>query len=166
MPGAEGTAVSVQPSAVPQHVPNHPGPSSAGVSSRMSAQRRRGTTPELLLRRRLHAAGLRFRVQHKVPGAPRRSIDVAFTRIRLAVFVDGCFWHGCPEHGNSPVANAGWWQRKIAANQARDRDTDRLLRANGWHVLRVWEHEQVDDAARRVIIEHGRLLDAWAPMGR
>lgn len=116
----------------------------------MSRARRRDTAPELALRRVLHARGLRFRVAFPVPGQRRRTIDVAFTRVRLAVFVDGCFWHGCLLHGTSPQANSEWWRAKIAANQARDADTDQALGLAGWTVLRLWEHEDPSDGADRV----------------
>lgn len=107
----------------------------------MQRQQRHSTTPELLIRRELHARGLRFRVGIKVPGNARRTIDIAFTRRQLAVFVDGCFWHRCPAHSVRPKHNAAWWDQKLATNVARDRDTTELLTARGWHVLRVWEHE-------------------------
>ena len=113
----------------------------------MSLARRRETRPELELRTVLHARGLRYRVVYPVPGQRRRTIDVAFTRQRLAVFVDGCFWHGCPEHGTSPSRNSAWWQTKLAANRARDRDTDAVLQSLGWRVLRVWEHEPPHEVA-------------------
>ena len=116
----------------------------------MSKLRRAGTAPELGLRGELHRRGLRYRVQLKVPGNKRRTIDIAFTRARLAVFVDGCFWHGCPEHGTSPRTNAEWWTWKIARNRARDRDTDRQLASAGWQAMRVWEHEPAKQAADRV----------------
>lgn len=116
----------------------------------MAVAARRDTAPEVALRRALHAAGHRFRVVHPVPGNRRRTIDIAFPRARLAVFVDGCFWHGCPEHGTRPKANSTWWTTKLSTNQARDADTDRLLREAGWHVIRVWEHEDVAAATDRV----------------
>ena len=111
------------------------------ASARMSRQRTQDTEPELVLRRELHARGMRYRVGYPVPGNRRRSIDIAFVRIRLAVFVDGCFWHGCPTHGTWPITNAEWWENKIVKNQERDADTDRLLRECGWEPLRLWEHE-------------------------
>lgn len=135
---------------IPQHVPAHPGSSSSVVSRRMSGARRRDTAAELALRRLLHASGLRYRVAFPVPGQRRRTIDVAFTRARVAVFVDGCFWHGCPEHGTRPQANSEWWTTKLAANQARDRDTDRLLAELGWTVIRVWEHEPPEVAVEGI----------------
>ena len=131
-------------------MPPHPGPSSERLSARMSATKRRDTAPEMLLRRELHARGRRFRVVMKVPGNSRRTIDIAFPRHRLAVFVDGCFWHGCPEHGIQPRVNSEWWTQKLASNRGRDEDTNRLLAERGWTVLRIWEHEPVDAAASAV----------------
>lgn len=133
------------------NVPEHPGASSEVLSARMSATKRRDTAPEMLLRRELHRRGRRFRVVLKVPGNNRRTIDIAFPKQKLAVFVDGCFWHGCPDHGTQPSANAEWWSAKLAANRARDEDTDRLLQNAGWNVIRVWEHEESHSAADRVI---------------
>jgi DNA mismatch endonuclease (patch repair protein) len=100
---------------------------------------RRDTGPEVRLRRELHARGLRFRTQLQVPGRP----DVAFTRVRLAVFVDGCFWHRCPMHATSPRHNSAWWQAKLDANVQRDVRQTEALRRLGWTVLRFWEHECV-----------------------
>jgi DNA mismatch endonuclease (patch repair protein) len=102
----------------------------------------------------LHARGLRYRVALPVPGIPRRTIDVAFTRPRVALFIDGCFWHACPEHGSLPVANRGWWAAKIVNNQERDQATTRHLEALGWLVIRAWEHEApraVVDRVQRAI---------------
>lgn len=115
----------------------------------MTSQRQRDTKGELELRSLLHRRGLRFRVHALLPGLRRRS-DVVFTRARVVVFVDGCFWHGCPEHGTWPKQNADWWREKIEANQRRDRDTDAKLRAAGWNVIRVWEHDDPIEAADRV----------------
>lgn len=112
-----------------------------GLSARFSAQARESTKPEIALRKELHRRGLRYRVQYRVAGLPRRRVDIAFTRARLVVFVDGCFWHACPEHCVLPRANREWWEWKFAANRARDADTDDRLRALGWRVLRIWEHE-------------------------
>ncbi|MFD7394483.1 very short patch repair endonuclease [Streptomyces virginiae] len=126
-------------------------PSSPSVSARMSRQARRNTTPELAVRRLLHAAGLRYRLQVKVPGMPRRTIDIAFPGAKVAVFLDGCFWHGCPEHATQPKANAQWWREKLDKNIARDRETSELLAAAGWTVLRFWEHEAPEAVAARVI---------------
>lgn len=117
-----------------------PVPSSEAVSVRMSRHPRRDTGPELALRRLLHAAGYRYRVCLPVPGLPRRTIDVAFTRQKVAVFIDGCFWHGCSEHRNVPAANNEWWTEKLEKNHLRDEQTTAHLEALGWHVLRLWEH--------------------------
>jgi len=116
----------------------------------MVANRRRDTGPEMALRRALHARGLRYRVDHPLPFDRRRRADVVFPRARVAVFVDGCFWHGCPEHGTMPKANRAFWREKIARNRARDADTDRRLVELGWTVLRFWEHEDVERAADAV----------------
>ena len=113
----------------------------------MARQRTTGTGPELALRRELHRRGLRFRVNvQDLPGRP----DIVFTRARLAVQVDGCFWHGCPMHAVAPKANAYWWKAKIAANRERDARSDRLLAESGWLVLRAWEHEAAGQVADRV----------------
>lgn len=116
----------------------------------MQGNRRRDTRPELALRSALHARGLRFRVQFPVPDRPRRSIDIAFTRRRLAVMVDGCFWHGCAFHGSRPSSNSAYWGSKIEQNRSRDLDTDAALRGAGWQVLRLCEHERVNDAVAAV----------------
>ncbi|WP_189669178.1 very short patch repair endonuclease [Promicromonospora soli] len=124
-----------------------PDASSEAVSRRMSVARRKDTKPELDLRRILHSRGMRYRVVYPVPGRPRRSIDVAFTRAKVAVFVDGCFWHACPDHRTQPRANSEWWMEKLARNVARDRETDQHLATLGWTVLRFWEHENMAKAA-------------------
>jgi len=129
-------------------------PPSSGVSLRMSRQPRRDTGPERALRRELHRLGLRFRVDRPLPGLPRRRADVLFSRARIAVFVDGCFWHACPVHGTTPRANGAWWTSKLARNVERDRATDNHLASLGWLVIRVWEHADMTDAARQI-------RDAW-----
>lgn len=104
----------------------------------------------------------------RVPGNNRRTIDIAFTRQRLAVFVDGCFWHGCPAHGTDPASNAEWWRKKLSTNRARDEDTNGLLAAAGWTVLRIWEHEDLAvaaDAVESVLdqISSGRCASGGGP---
>jgi len=127
-----------------------PVPSSDAVRDRFRRQRVRDTAPELALRRLLHARGLRYRVdQAPVPGLRRRA-DVVFTGARIAVFVDGCFWHRCPQHFTAPKSNAQWWKDKIERTVHRDRQTDQALTAVGWVVLRIWEHEPPQAAADRV----------------
>jgi DNA mismatch endonuclease (patch repair protein) len=138
---------------IPAGQPVTPIPSSAGVARRMSRQARVDTGPELALRRLLHADGRRYRVAWPVPGMRRRSIDIAFTRAKVAVNVHGCFWHGCPVHGTSPKANAAWWRAKIDKNRTRDLETRQHLESQGWSVVEVWEHEQAEDALRRVVRE-------------
>ncbi|SER61204.1 T/G mismatch-specific endonuclease [Pedococcus cremeus] len=117
------------------------------LSERMSTLARRDTKPEVDLRRALHRRGLRYRVQFKVPGNRRRTIDIAFTRARLAVYVDGCFWHGCPDHHVLPRTNSNWWQWKVELNKARDADTNQALERAGWIALRFWEHVDPEEAA-------------------
>lgn len=113
----------------------------------MARQKRADTSPEMALRRLLFAQGLRYRVGYKVPGMPRRTIDIAFPGRKLAVFVDGCFWHGCPDHCVPPKNNAEWWAEKLRKNVARDRDTDLVLEREGWRVRRFWEHHDMVEAA-------------------
>lgn len=127
-----------------------PAASSPEAGERMARTRRRDTSCELAVRRAVHARGLRYRVDQPLPMNRRRRADLWFPRARVAVFIDGCFWHACPIHGTAPAANASWWSEKLAANVVRDRDTDRILARAGWRVVRVWEHEHPDEAADRV----------------
>jgi len=113
----------------------------------MQAIRTRDTKPELLLRQELHRRGMRFRVNVSVPEMPRRSIDVAWSGKRIAVFIDGCYWHGCLEHSTVPKVNADYWVPKIEGNRRRDLETKKYLEGRGWSVLRFWEHEAVDEVA-------------------
>ncbi|MEV3858543.1 very short patch repair endonuclease [Streptomyces sp. NPDC050095] len=124
--------------------------SSAAVSARMSRQGSRDTAPELAVRRLLHAAGLRYRLNVPVPDMRRRTIDITFGKDKIAVFMDGCFWHGCPQHATKPKANADWWRTKLAKNMARDRETTVHLEEYGWTVLRFWEHEDPVGVARAI----------------
>jgi DNA mismatch endonuclease (patch repair protein) len=118
----------------------------------MRAIRRTGTKPEAALRSALHGAGLRFRKDLRLDLPVRRvRPDVVFTRWRVAVFVDGCFWHSCPEHGRPPTKNTGYWGPKLARNGERDRLADAALEAAGWTVIRVWEHEDTASALARVL---------------
>jgi DNA mismatch endonuclease (patch repair protein) len=124
--------------------------SSAANRKTMQANRSRDTRPELAVRSAVHARGLRYRVAVRPVRSVRRSADLVFTRARVAVFLDGCFWHGCPEHFHMPATNPDYWEPKIAANVARDGETDRLLAAEGWAVLRFWEHTVAVEAATRI----------------
>jgi len=107
----------------------------------MQANRSTDTGPELAVRRLVHAMGLRYRVNTRPVATLRRTADLVFSRQRVAVFIDGCYWHGCPEHHRQPRANTDYWSSKVARNRARDAATDEALRAAGWTVLRFWEHE-------------------------
>ncbi|MFE0458193.1 very short patch repair endonuclease [Kitasatospora sp. NPDC058965] len=127
-----------------------PVPSSPGVSDRMSRQASRDTKPELAVRGLLFRSGLRYRLNERVPGMARRTVDITFRRARVAVFIDGCFWHGCPVHATQPKSNSQWWRDKLDANMARDLETTAHMTANGWTVLRFWEHEAPESVAQRV----------------
>ena len=116
----------------------------------MRGNRKRDTRPEVALRQAVHALGLRYRVACRPLETERWTADLVFTRARVAVFVDGCFWHGCPEHFSAPRTNGEYWSPKIARNRERDAITNAALREAGWTVLRIWEHEDVARAARRV----------------
>jgi DNA mismatch endonuclease (patch repair protein) len=116
----------------------------------MAKVRRTGTGAELALRQAMFRMGLRYRVDYEVLRKPRRVADVAFPGRKIAIFVDGCFWHGCPIHGTLPKQNTKFWRDKIEANRSRDADTNDRLRSIGWRVLRFWSHESPSDAARNV----------------
>jgi len=117
----------------------------------MQSNRGRDTTPELAVRRILHRNGYRFRVNFAPIMGSRRTADIVFTRQRVAVFIDGCFWHACPLHYVPPKSNPEYWRAKVVANRARDADTNEKLEAAGWRVLRQWEHEPPDDIAAHVM---------------
>lgn len=117
----------------------------------MRSNRGRDTSPERALRQVLHASGYRYRVDFAPGPDRRRRADIVFTRLRIAVFVDGCFWHSCPIHGTEPKTNADYWIPKLERNRLRDTETTRALEASGWTVVRIWEHESVADASARVM---------------
>lgn len=116
----------------------------------MARVRQQGTDIEIALRRALFRAGLRYRVSYVVSEQPRRVADIAFPRLKIAVFVDGCFWHGCPEHASWPKQNASYWRNKIETNRLRDADTNARLTDMGWTILRFWEHVSPEEAAKAV----------------
>jgi DNA mismatch endonuclease (patch repair protein) len=121
----------------------------------MRANRRRDTLPELAIRRALHARGHRFRVDLAIRPDDGRLVrpDIVFTRAKLAVFVDGCYWHGCPEHGRRVSgANASYWGPKIARNRERDAEQTARMERGGWTVVRVWEHEETNAALQRIAL--------------
>lgn len=119
----------------------------------MSRIRSRDTKPELVLRRALFQRGLRFRVRTTLKGKP----DVVFTRARLSIFVDGCFWHGCPEHGTNPKSNSSYWDAKLARNRERDAEVTAALEAEGWEVVRYWDHDIRNDVDRVT----NEIVDLW-----
>ena len=124
----------------------------------MSATGQKDTPPELKIRKLLFGMGLRYRVDHPVFTKPRRKGDIVFSKLKVAVFVDGCFWHGCPIHGTWPKANAEFWRKKIETNRQRDLDTNRRLEKAGWKVIRIWEHENPKEAAEMIaeVVEYRR----------
>lgn len=148
--GQLGLEILKCPSMLLPVVKQRPRPSTQQASDRMRRTRRRDTGPELRLRSILHRRGLRFRVDQVVLEGSKARADLVFRRARVAVFVDGCFWHACPVHATWPRANAAWWRSKIQGNVARDRRTDAFLRTAGWSVVRVWEHEDPAEAAQRI----------------
>ncbi|MCI0386477.1 very short patch repair endonuclease [Streptomyces sp. CNQ085] len=116
----------------------------------MSANKGKDTKPEKLLRSALHKRGLRYRVGARPVPNLRRTADIVFTKARVAVFVDGCYWHGCPDHYRPANKGAAFWREKIAGNQARDAETNEVLREAGWLVIRIWEHEDPEQTAQAV----------------
>ena len=125
--------------------------SSDAVRRSMQGNRSRDTSPEMAVRRELHRRGYRYRVAARVvPENKRNTVDIVFPRERLAVFVDGCFWHGCAEHYRQPGSNTEYWSTKIERNQQRDAEVSERLSADGWKVARFWEHEPALAVADRV----------------
>jgi DNA mismatch endonuclease, patch repair protein len=139
----------------------------------MRGNRGRDTRPEIRIRHAVHALGLRYRVGIRPVPVLRRTADLVFTRAKVAVFVDGCYWHGCPTHHRPSRLNADFWASKIAKNRERDAETDARLVEAGWTVLRIWEHEDPDIGARRVqaavaaarLVDHATSLSAKNPAG-
>jgi DNA mismatch endonuclease (patch repair protein) len=163
MSSDRGCAIRAQPTIVeePGRDPATPTSrswaSAPAVRRSMQGNRRRDTKPEIAVRRLLHAAGLRYRVDVRPVGALNRRADIVFTRAKVAVFIDGCFWHGCPDHHTVSKANASYWAAKVERNRERDADTDRRLKAAGWHVMRSWEHEAPQITADRIVeVVHAR----------
>lgn len=125
--------------------------SSTAVRVRMQANRGRDTKPELALRRELHRRGLRYFVDRRpLPGLNRRA-DIVFPKLKIAIFVDGCFWHGCPEHHTTSASNTTFWSEKLERNRERDRETTARLEGAGWQVIRAWEHEDMTCVADSVV---------------
>jgi DNA mismatch endonuclease (patch repair protein) len=145
----------------------YPEPTSPAVSAQMRGNRRVDTGPERIVRSLLHQRGLRFRKNAtlKVEGV-RVTADIVFPSKSLAVFIDGCFWHGCPDHGRSPKANPRYWNAKLARNVERDARNSSLLRAAGWTVLRYWEHESPDEVAQSIADQVGQTDTQRPVIGR
>ncbi|WP_342215945.1 very short patch repair endonuclease [Nocardia brasiliensis] len=136
----------------------YPPPVDAGRSRNMQANRRTDTKPEIALRSALHRRGYRYRKDHRlVAGTTKIRPDVVFTARKVAVFVDGCFWHSCPLHGREPTTNEWYWTPKLRRNVERDRAADAALTSAGWTVVRLWEHEPLETAVQTVVcaLEHG-----------
>lgn len=127
------------------------GASSEAARNRMRAAKPKDTAPELALRKELDTLGLIYRVDTAVLTGVRRKADIVFDEARIVIFVDGCFWHGCPLHGTWPKKNEAFWREKIETNQRRDEDTNRRLQEAGWLVIRAWEHEDAKDLAVRIL---------------
>lgn len=128
----------------------------AVTTLRMRRYRRHDTAPEIRLRSELHRRGARFRTHREVLRENRCRPDIVFSKRRVAIFVDGCFWHNCARHGSQPKRNAAWWKQKLERNEERDRKNDALLTAAGWLVIRVWEHEDMACKAATIV----KLLEA------
>lgn len=128
----------------------NPPPSSEEVSARMKATPRRDTSVEMAIRREIHSRGLRYRVDESLRPVTRGRPDIVFPTEKVAVFIDGCFWHGCPEHGSIPDSNSEWWEEKLQANVERDERHTEELEGAGWTVLRIWEHREVTEAADEI----------------
>ena len=124
----------------------------------MAATQGRNNRADRLIRSALHNRGLRFRIQRRLIPGSTRSVDIVLPRARLAVFVDGCFWHDCPIHGSQPKSNVEWWRRKIRQNVERDQDTNERLRDLAWRVIRIWEHEDPAEAADRIAEAYHEVL--------
>ena len=129
--------------------------SSAGVRRSMQSNGPRDTSLEVAVRSALHQAGYRFRKHVRPIPEFRCEPDIVFTSRRVVVFLDGCYWHSCPEHATFPKTNESWWRAKLARNVERDRGNDRALIAHGWTVVRVWEHEPVPDAVDKIRVVLG-----------
>jgi DNA mismatch endonuclease (patch repair protein) len=127
-----------------------PAASSFAILKRMKNQKQRDTIPEKTLRSLLHRMGFRFRIDIQPIKQTRSRADIVFSKIKVALFVDGCFWHSCPLHGTLPKSNTEWWRAKLDANTMRDRKTNETLENAGWKVIRIWEHEEPAEAAKRI----------------
>lgn len=134
---------------------DYPHPTSAAVTNVMRANRKKDTGPELAIRRLLFAQGLRYRIHFGIrAGGILVKPDIVFPGRRVAVFVDGCFWHSCPEHGTNPKVNTGYWGAKLERNRERDKLVNQKLEAEGWHVVRIWEHVTPSAACELIVAKY------------
>ena|SRR5258706_2087148 len=129
---------------------SRPSPSSEAALRRMKAAKPRDTAPEIAIRSALHRLGLRYSINAKPIKELNRSADILFRSLKVAIFIDGCFWHGCPIHGTQAKANSEFWRAKIERNQERDAETTKYLKKSGWKVIRVWEHENPEKASAKI----------------
>ncbi|MDP1711544.1 MAG: very short patch repair endonuclease [Candidatus Nanopelagicaceae bacterium] len=134
--------------------------SSPAVRNSMLGNKSRDTKPELIVRRLLHAAGLRYRVHARPIKDWNRKADIVFPRAKIAVFVNGCFWHGCPEHYKAPKTNIDFWEQKIGRNVQRDSETFKRLKSEGWSVMVVWEHEDLTKNAKKLAIRIRKRINS------
>ena len=149
--GSGHTIRDVPDSAISPGLPESSWATTPGIRRVMQGNRSRDTRPEVAVRRLVHGAGYRYRIHSYPVASIRRRADMVFTCRRIAVFIDGCFWHACPDHFVAPKRNVEYWDRKIAKNRTRDTQTNDQLRRAGWDVLRFWEHESPDEIAAKVI---------------
>ena len=156
-----------QTSGLPLRRRGVPPASSPQVLRRMQPTPRKDTVPEMALRRAIRSRGIGYRVDCRPEPSLRRKADLVFKSARVAVFVDGCFWHSCPKHRSVPRQNAEWWQTKLSGVIARDQDTTLRLRELGWHVIRIWEHDDPNDQANEIAnIVRARRLATHPATGR
>lgn len=134
---------------------------SATTRKRMQATRQRDTDCEMLVRRALWARGLRYRVNLRISKSITSRPDIVFSRARVALFINGCYWHACPLHGTVPKTNSQWWSEKFEANRARDQRADATLRSEGWTVIRAWEHEEPNAVANTVAAALQQIYDVF-----
>jgi len=139
--------------------------SSPAARNVMRANKKRDSVPELRIRSAAHRSGLRFYIFRQPEPGLRVCADLVFPRIKVAVFVDGCFWHGCDEHGTSPKTNADYWRQKIQGNIERDRRVDEELVRAGWLPVRIWEHDDPSTAVATLnsIVRNRRLNSSKSP---
>lgn len=136
--------------------------SSPAVRNSMQGNKSKDTKPEMIVRRYLHASGLRYRVHSRPIKDWNRRADIVFPRVKIAIFINGCYWHGCPKHYKKPKTNTVYWTQKIERNIERDVETFKRLRTEGWSVIVLWEHENLDKKAIKVALRVKRRIDDYS----